>query len=715
MTLLAPIAGLIGALIGVPLLLALYLLKLRRKPLKVSSTLLWEQAVQDLQANVPLRWLKWSWLLLLQLVILACLLAAMARPAIPGTATVAARTIIVIDCSASMSARDGMRTGSPSAEERTRLDEAKDAALALIEQMRRAGGVGGGHRSEGMVISMAATTRVLRGFTSDHRELRDAVQSIQPTDQPANLDEVVRIASAAALAGSDGNSLAQRTALIFFSDGSLEPGRERLPASVDLRLVRAGPAPPSPPAQASEALPDNLGIVAIGARRDADNPALARIFVRVQNSGEKPIQTTLTCTADGDPVGLLPITIPAASVTSTCELAPGEAAATLELDRPAGGLILITIPRTDLLASDNTAGVVLRAVSKPRILIVGPNDAADPYAEFRGRYGIDRYLLGTLQDMEPGEVRPIDAASYRDASIGNSLGSYDLIIFDRVAPTPPLPSVPTISIGANLPVQGLRVQSLGANESTTAATRFISWKRTHPILKNAPLDAVLVSPPMRMTIDDLPIRPAATPAPAQPDAPTITPLALGASGPLIALVQEPGVRGVKRLVLAFDLIRTNWGKDVSFPIFISSAVDFLTGRGESAAGLAFTTAETISLVSAPNAKRIRVTGADTFDLDIPAPDPAGASVSLGIPRLAGIYHCENAAATSETVIANLVNPRESALATRSSIEIAGRASTSGTEHTGDPPKREVWHWFVLAAMLLLTVEWFIYAWRSRLG
>ncbi len=713
MTFLAPIAGLIGALIGVPLLIALYLLKLRRKPLKVSSTLLWEQAVQDLQANVPLRWLKWSWLLLLQLVILACLLVAMARPAIPGTATVAARTIIVIDASASMSALDGARTGSPSAEPRTRLDEAKDAALALIEQMRRAGGVGGGQRSEGMVISMAATTRVVRGFTSDHRELRDAVQSIQPTDQPANLDEVVRIASAAALAGSDGNSLAQRTALILFSDGSLEPGRDRLPASVDLRLVRAGPA--TPPAQASEALPDNLGIVAIGARRDAENPALARVFVRVQNSGDKPIQTTLTCTADGDPVGLLPLSIPAASVTSTGELAPGEAAATLELDRPAGGLILITIPRTDLLASDNTAGVVLRAVSKPRILIVGPNDSTDPYAAARGRYGIDRYLLGTLQDMEPGEVRPIDAASYREAAIGNSLASYDLIIFDRVAPTPPLPSVPTISIGANLPVQGLRVQSLGANENANAATRFISWKRTHPILKNAPLDAVLVSPPMRMTIDDLPIQPAATPAPVQPDAPTITPLALGASGPLIALVQEPGVRGVKRLVLAFDLIRTNWGKDISFPIFISSAVDFLTGRGEYAAGRAFTTAETISLISAPNAKRIRVTGAETFDLDIPTPDPAGASVTLGIPRLAGIYHCENAAATSETIIANLVNPRESALATRSSIEIAGRASTSGTDHTGDPPKREVWHWFVLAAMLLLTVEWFIYAYRSRPG
>lgn len=695
MTFLAPIAGLIGAAIGVPLLLALYLLKLRRKPLKVSSTLLWEQAVQDLHANVPLRWLKWSWLLALQLIVLACLLAALARPAIPGTATVAARTIIVIDCSASMSAHDGDRTGAAGIEPRTRFDEAKDKALALIEQMRRASG----QRAEGMVIEMAAAARVAHSFTPDHRELRDAVQAIQPTDQPANLDEVVRIASAAALSGSDGNSLAQRTSLIIFSDGSLEPGNERLPGSVDLRLVRVGPAP----AKAGEPMPDNLGIVAIGARRDAENPALARVFVRVSNSGDKPVQITLTCTVDGESAGLLPLNLSAATVDAAGIITPGEAAGTLELDRPAGGVVLVSIPRADLLAADNNAGVVLRPVSKPHMLVVGPNDATDPYAAARGRFGIDRFLFGALQDMEPGELRPIDAASYRDVAIGNALADYDLIIFDRVTPTPPLPPVPTISIGSNLPVPGMRVVTLAPAEASNAATRFISWKRSHPILKNAPLDAVLVSPPMRMTIDDA----------APTDAPAITPLALGASGPLIALVQEPGVRGVKRLVLAFDLIRTNWGQDVSFPVFISSAVDFLTGRGESAAGRAANTGEAITVVAATGVKRVRVSGAETFDVDVPSGDAAGAAVPLGVPRLAGVYRCEGVAPGFETIVANLASPLESSLATRGSVVIAGRESIAGSDRAGDPPKREVWHWFILAAMALLTVEWFIYAWRSR--
>src|SRR5205823_6324523 len=131
-------------------------------------------------------------------------------------------------------------------------------------------------------------------------------------------------------------------------------------------------------------------------------------------------------------------------------ITPGEAAGTFELDRPTGGLVVVSIPRADLLASDNSAGVVLQPVSKPRILVVGPNEPGDPYAAARGVYGIDRFLLGALQDSEPGEVKPIDAASYREAALAGSLARYDLIIFDRVTPISSIPNVPTISVGANL-------------------------------------------------------------------------------------------------------------------------------------------------------------------------------------------------------------------------------------------------------------------------
>ena len=53
-TFLAPTSSLLAAAVVLPLLVAMYLLKLRRRPLRVSSVLLWEKFGSDLQVNVPL-------------------------------------------------------------------------------------------------------------------------------------------------------------------------------------------------------------------------------------------------------------------------------------------------------------------------------------------------------------------------------------------------------------------------------------------------------------------------------------------------------------------------------------------------------------------------------------------------------------------------------------------------------------------------------------
>ena len=45
--------GLILGAIVVPLLMLLYFLRLRRQPLRISSTMLWRSAVEDLHANSP--------------------------------------------------------------------------------------------------------------------------------------------------------------------------------------------------------------------------------------------------------------------------------------------------------------------------------------------------------------------------------------------------------------------------------------------------------------------------------------------------------------------------------------------------------------------------------------------------------------------------------------------------------------------------------------
>jgi len=90
----------VAAGIVIPVLLLLYILKLRRHEVPISSTLLWRRAVQDLQVNAPFQRLRRNLLLLLQLLILAALLLALARPIVNYTPGAGPRTIILIDRSA---------------------------------------------------------------------------------------------------------------------------------------------------------------------------------------------------------------------------------------------------------------------------------------------------------------------------------------------------------------------------------------------------------------------------------------------------------------------------------------------------------------------------------------------------------------------------------------------------------------------------------------
>lgn len=721
-TFLAPGAGIVGAAVAVPLLVMLYLLKLRRRPVRVSTVLLWEQAVRDLQANVPLRWIRPSWTFVLQLLGLACLLGAIARPAVPSAAGAGARTIIVIDRSASMSATDGDGAGVEGG--RTRLGVAKAGALELIEGMRR----GAGRRPEGMVVALGAEARAVTGFTSDVRELRDAVEGVTPSDQPGDLASLVRLVRGVAGAGGEeaGAAGRGRTTVAVFSDGSLEgEGEIGLPAGVDLRYVRCGPGAG---ADGTPYRPDNLGIVSLAARRDAESPATLRVFVRVTNAGPAAVETTLTCRLGEETAKLLRVSVPGATAGADGVSTPGETAGTFELETSAGGVVVVGIPRADVLASDNAAALVVRPVSRARVLVVGPGDAApDPYRAARGALGIDRFLLGALEDMDLAEVRRIDGAGYEREVAGDAglLARYDLVIFDRVTPRR-MPDRPTMSFGAGVPVAGLRVEPVAEGDVARSATRVLSWQRQHPVLRHAPLDALLVAPPMRMTIEEGGAGSAAPPGPptaggaGAPGAagaarPTVTALALGAGGPLMALVQEPGVRGVRRIVVGFDLVRTNWGPDVSFPVFVQSALEYLTGRGDSAAGIARTTGEPVTLAAAPGAKMVRLSGPETVTLEV-APGAVGAApvVAWGVPERAGVYRAEGAAAEDAVVAVDVLNARESAAAVEGVLRVGAREARAGEEAGAkERPLREVWPWFVMAAVGLLTVEWFVYAWRMR--
>ena len=108
MSFVAPLALILGFL-AIPIIL-LYTLRLRRREQAISSTLLWRALVRDQSANAPWQRLRRNIFLFLQLLILAALVLALARPYIMSADPVAGHVFVLLAASASMTATDGMHS-----------------------------------------------------------------------------------------------------------------------------------------------------------------------------------------------------------------------------------------------------------------------------------------------------------------------------------------------------------------------------------------------------------------------------------------------------------------------------------------------------------------------------------------------------------------------------------------------------------------------------
>src|ERR1700712_5397651 len=76
-----------AVLAGVPVgIIALYFLKLRRRPVQVASTLLWRRSLEDLHVNSLFQRLRRNLLLFLQLLAVGLAMLALAGPRLKGTA-----------------------------------------------------------------------------------------------------------------------------------------------------------------------------------------------------------------------------------------------------------------------------------------------------------------------------------------------------------------------------------------------------------------------------------------------------------------------------------------------------------------------------------------------------------------------------------------------------------------------------------------------------
>ena len=396
MNFILPIAFWLLALL--PLVVLLYFLKLKRRNEVISSTYLWRRATYDLRVNSPFQKLRKNLLLWLQLLFLALLILALARPTRDMTQQGGKRYICLIDTSASMSARD-VRPN--------RLETAKREALRLIDDMSR--------KDTMMLMTFDLKPRVLVPFTGIQSRLREALAEVKTretgTDCKQALDLILSLTR-------DMDAVE----LYLLSDGAFAHYAPAEVGALNLNYVCAGKACA------------NVGITALDARRTLEAWDQPQIFARVQNFGPVAEEVRVDIFVNDLLFDARTVTVPARGSQAVIFSDPG-----IE-----EGIVKLVLNLDDDLAADNTAWLQLIKPTDIRTLVVT-----------EGNYFLE---LAAAKDPLCAPVF-ISAADYEARVAAGKLkaADYGLVVFDRYAPKT-LPPGSYLFLDAVPPLEGFEDQ-----------------------------------------------------------------------------------------------------------------------------------------------------------------------------------------------------------------------------------------------------------------
>jgi hypothetical protein len=308
--------GALWWLLLVPLIVLLYMLRARRQVQLVPSTLLWERATRELIARLPVRRLERSLLLLLQVIAVALVALALARPsvALPGLSGDA--VVLVIQAGASMQATD---------EAPSRLAAAQAAARAVLGRL--------GPRQAAAVVVAGRRPALAHDFSTDRGALAAAVAGLRASDARSATDAAVALARELRADG--------RPARVhLFGD--------RPPAAPDVIWHRVGRGAP------------NAAITRVALRAA---PAAMHLLVRVEAFGGEGPPRQLTVSAGGRTLAARTVRpAPAAPVTVVFDLPPVEGELEARLDG------------RDALTADDRAVLLAGRPGRPRVLVVGESN-----------------------------------------------------------------------------------------------------------------------------------------------------------------------------------------------------------------------------------------------------------------------------------------------------------------------------------------------------
>jgi VWA domain-containing protein len=432
----------LGALLAIfsaagAVLAALYLLRQRRRRVEVAFLRLWSGERGRRDAARFLRRLRWPLSLLVQLALLALLVAALGDPRPDATGR---HLAILLDASASMTATDV----APD-----RMTLARDEARRVVESM--------GPSDQAMIVRMDARPRPLGPLSSDAVALERLIDAVQPSHTAADLPRAFAMAR-------DALRDRERPGVVLVGDGAWP---EDLLARADLggaelRSVVVGRSG------------DNLGIVAFAARRYPMDRESFEALAEVKSFLGHPTTARLHILADGVPLD-----------TREIHLGPGETArlafADLHATQGRFEARLEPAPGTDHFALDDRALALVGQPRRLRTLLVSDGNL---------------FLEGALLLSEQVDLERVAPRDYRPPPADR----WDVVVLDRFTPPEP-PRAPGLIYvspsGKGSPVETGATVSAPFLEGGAPhpLLRHVAWKDVNVararVLRPAPGDATL--------------------------------------------------------------------------------------------------------------------------------------------------------------------------------------------------------------------------------
>ncbi len=519
MVLLNP-AGLL-ALALIPVLIVLYLLRLRRKSLKVSSLLPWRTVIEQSRRRSLFHKFRNPLSFVFQLLILLLITFALARPEFSGHAREGAATVILLDTSIRMQADEaGTR----------RFEKARRGVEALLRRAHRDNQIA--------LVAFDSAPHVLAPFTPDERALLKGLASARVTDCAPDFVSALQLAR---------DLLASRAGtrrIVAVTDLPLPPPSEFAGAD-GLEISRLEVGPPI----------SNVAITGFSVRPLAANPLECEALVEISNFSAQGWKGNLELRLDDTVIDVRKISLEPGAVHK--EILSG-----IALDVPrlfVRGWVVASIESNDALAGDNRAFAVVPTAPKRRVLLVS-----------RGNWFLQNLLEADARTeyelLSPENFRPDAARSFAAVIFDSELprgidlaglpaGNY---IFLGVAPFRPEEKVGR---------RGVRV--LAPDLPDVESVVITSSDDQHPLLRGISLAELRI------------LRARAFDQTRKQSAWQFDVVASAGDAPVLLAGRRPNGTGgdlQKCVVLAFGIAESDLPLRVAFPLFFNNALQWISGE-----------------------------------------------------------------------------------------------------------------------------------------